>query len=216
MSISAFQLPFAENRFQRLMDSREILFEKTLILTVPYEYVVIITISANPSNVSSKIHVRITPSPRISPLIITFPGPVPYSSDKVVPWNYGADIYYHGVKQYLKIEEADPDVSNIVRTSKVTRSGRVFSPEIFPKIVVKPVIIPSVVHIGTSATTLILTPIVTPTIESSGTRGKEAIGEPSRTEVPRKVVVESSKQEILKIIKKSDYNTVVGSGLTVL
>ena len=47
-------------------------------------------------------------------------GPIPYSSDKVVPWNYGADVYYHGVKQDLlaiKDEVAkgtDPDVDNIV------------------------------------------------------------------------------------------------------
>ena len=34
---------------QRLMDSKEILFEKTLIPTVPFEDVAIITISTNPS-----------------------------------------------------------------------------------------------------------------------------------------------------------------------
>ena len=70
---------------QRLMDSKEILFEKTLVLVVPSEDIAIITISANPSKVSSKRPVRITPTPRIAPLIITFPGHVPYSSDKVVP-----------------------------------------------------------------------------------------------------------------------------------
>ena len=56
-----------------------------------------------------------------------------------------------------------------------------------------------------------LTPIITPTAELSRTRGKEVIGEPSWTEAPRKIVVEASKQEIeeiLKIIKKSDYNVV--------
>ena len=93
----------------------------------------------------------------------------------------------------------------------------VFSPEISPKIVVKPVVIPSVVPTGTSVTTLVLTPVVTPADESSTTRGKEVIGEPARTEAPRKVVVESSKQEIeeiLKIIKKSDYNVVEQLGHT--
>ena len=53
-----------------------------------------------------------------------FLGPVPYSSDKAVPWNYGPDVYYHGVKQDWNTEEADPNISNIVGTSKVTRSGR--------------------------------------------------------------------------------------------
>ena len=104
---------------QRLMDSREILFEKTLISTVSCEDISIITIFTNTYKVSSKTPVRITPAPRIAPLIITFLGPVPYSSDKSVPWNYGADVYYHGVKQDLKTEEADPDISNIVGTSKI-------------------------------------------------------------------------------------------------
>ena len=118
---------------QRLMDNKEILFEKTQFPTVLHEDVDIITISANPSKVSSKRPVRITSAPRIAPLIITFPVPVPYSSDKVVPWNYGADVYYHGVKQDLKTKEVDPDISNIVGTIKITRSGRVFSPKISPK-----------------------------------------------------------------------------------
>ena len=39
---------------QRLMDNKEIMFEKTMIPLVPIEYVAIITISANPSKVSSK------------------------------------------------------------------------------------------------------------------------------------------------------------------
>ena len=74
------------------MDSREILFEKTLIPTVSFEDVAIITISANPSKVSSRRPVRITPSLRVAPLIITFPGPVPYASNKAVPWHYDADV----------------------------------------------------------------------------------------------------------------------------
>ena len=136
------------------------LFEKTLIPTVPFEDVSIIRISANPSKVSSKRPVRITPAPRIAPLIITFPGPVPYSSNKVVPWNYGTDVYYHDIKQDLKNEEADPDVSNIVGTNKITKSGRVFSPVISPKTVNKSVVIPSAAPTTTSATTPVLTPVI--------------------------------------------------------
>src|ERR1044072_6249405 len=76
------------------------------------------------------------PMPRVAPLIITSPRPVPYSSDKAIPWNYGADVYYHGVKQDpltiedLTIEASIPDIDNITGSSKVTRTGRVFSPEI--------------------------------------------------------------------------------------
>ena len=130
------------------MDDKEIMFEKTPVTSIPCKDVSIITISANPSKFSSKRPVRITSAPRITPLIITFPGPVPHSSDKVVPWNYGADVYYHGVKQDLlttkdkKAEEVDPDINNIFGTSKITRSGRVFSPEISPKTVAKHVVIP--------------------------------------------------------------------------
>ena len=163
------------------------------------------------SDCTKVVHLTTPPAPRVTPLIITCPGPVPYTSDKAAPWQYGADVYYHGIKQNLKIKEADLDVGNIVGTNKITRSGRVFSPEISLKTVNKPVVIPPAIPIGASTTTLVLTPIVTPAIESSGTREKEAIGEPSRTEAPRKFVVESSKQEIeeiLKIIKKSDYNMV--------
>ena len=83
---------------QRLMDDKEILFEKTPVTSALCEDVSIITISSNPSKVSSKIPVRITPAPRIAQLIITFPGLVPYSSEKAVPWNYGVDVYYHRVK----------------------------------------------------------------------------------------------------------------------
>ena len=99
---------------------------------VPTEEVAIITIFDNSSKVSSRNPVRITSVPRIAPLIITVLGFIPYTSDKVVPWHYGADVYYHGVKKDLSAEEADTDVSNIVGPAKVTRSGRLFSPDIAP------------------------------------------------------------------------------------
>ena len=143
---------------QCLMDNKEILFEKTRVPVVPSEDIAIVTISASPSKASSRRPVRITPATRIAPLIITCPGPIPYASEKAIPWHYGTDIYYHGVKQNLKAEEVDPDVGNIVGTRKITRSGRVFSPEISPKTVNKPVIIPS----GISTAILVLTPAVAP------------------------------------------------------
>ena len=93
----------------------------------------------------------------------------------------------------MKNEEADTDVSNIFGASKVTRSGRLFSPEISPPTVHKPVVIPSA---GTSATIPVSIPVITFVSEPSGTRGKEIIGKPARTEAPKKIVVEASKQEI--------------------
>ena len=104
-----------------------------------------------------------------------------------------SDVYYHGVKQDFKDEEVDADIGNIVGSRKVTRSGRLFSPDISPPTIPKHVVIPSA---NTSATVLILPPVITPVAEPSETRGKEITGEPTRTEIPRKVMLEASKQEI--------------------
>ena len=170
---------------QRLMDDREILIEKNPVPTISCRYVSIITISSNPPRVSTKRPVRITSSLKLAPLIITMPGPIPYSSDKAVPWNYGADVYYHGVKQDLLAAEdqvsgnTDPDIGNIVGTSKITRSERVFSPEISPlKVVTIHMIIPTVVPANTTTTTPVINPVATPVTESAETRGKEISVEP--------------------------------------
>src|ERR1051325_4385632 len=42
--------------------------------------------------------IRITsadPAPRVTPLIITSSRPIPYSSNRAIPWNYEAEVYYH-------------------------------------------------------------------------------------------------------------------------
>ena len=102
-------------------DGQQINFvRENLVPVVPSEDIAIITIPANPSKVSLRRPVRIISAPRIAPLIITVPGPVLYVSDKAVPWHYGADVYYHDIKQDLKDEEADPDIDNIVKTRKIT------------------------------------------------------------------------------------------------
>ena len=138
----------------------------------------IITISDNPPRVSSKRPVRITSTPKVAPLIITFLGPIPYSSDKAIPWNYGDDVYYHGVKQDLLAiknevtEDTNPNINNIVTTSQITKSGRVFSPEISHKTVVTPLVIP--------AKTLIA-PVVIPATELAETLGKEVLVDLART-----------------------------------
>ena len=81
------------------------------------------------------------------------PGALPYKSDKSIPWNYGGEIY-HGIKQdgltaeEMSSKEKDSDISNIVGTSKITRSGRIFSPEISPpKEVFGPVVVPKVTSV---------------------------------------------------------------------
>ena len=102
-------------------------------------------IYGTPIRITVKGPVNITAKPRVSSIIITALGPIPYSSDKVIPWNYGADVYYHGVKQEPLtvesegIEVTDSNVDNIYGTSKVTRRRNVSSPEISPKTTATPV-----------------------------------------------------------------------------
>ena len=75
-----------------MIDNREILFEKALVSPIPVPEVLIITIYANPSRVPKK-PLRITSALVTTPLKITMPGPTTYKSDKIVPWNYGGEIY---------------------------------------------------------------------------------------------------------------------------
>ena len=126
---------------QCLMDSHEILFEKTPLsksLTNKCEDLSIITISNKPLRISSKGPIRIPNEPIVAPLIITNLRPIPYSSNKAVPWNYGVEVFYHGIKQdaWIKEDKVD-DVGNINGSSKVTRIGRIFSPNISPPVVTK-------------------------------------------------------------------------------
>ena len=84
--------PLLRKGIQGLMDSHQILFEKIPAIPTPIKDVSIITISTNLSKAVKK-PVKITSSTKIVPLKITMPGPVPYSSDKSIPWNYGGEIY---------------------------------------------------------------------------------------------------------------------------
>ena len=127
------------------MENREILFEKTHVDTIthvtpvtfdtPINDIVIITISDNLSK-TCKRPVKIMPDPKFVTLKITMSGPIPYKSNMTIPWNYGGDIFYQGVKQIESVQENSddetPDIGNIAGTSKITRSGRLFSPEIAP------------------------------------------------------------------------------------
>ena len=78
------------------MDDCVILFEK-----IPFEKIPsaestsqdlnledVSTIFGNPVRITSKGSMKITAEPRVAPLIITAPGPIPYSSNNSIPWNY--------------------------------------------------------------------------------------------------------------------------------
>ncbi|XP_058756281.1 uncharacterized protein LOC131629517 [Vicia villosa] len=155
-------------------------------------------ISKAPLRIPTKGPIKITTEPRVAPLIITKPGPIPYSSDKAVPWNYGADVYINDVKQEpltdKMAEIINPDVGNIAGNSKVTRSGRIFSPEISPNVVCPP-------------------PVPAPN-PATDVRGKGPMLEPVPVEVTTEDPSQKEMDEILKIIRKSDYDVIERLGHT--
>ncbi|XP_058766556.1 uncharacterized protein LOC131640166 [Vicia villosa] len=65
---------------------------------------------------------------RAPPLVITLPGPVPYNSEKAIPWNYGGEVFYQGAKYEIKMPVKKEDVDNVVGIGRMTRSGRIFNP----------------------------------------------------------------------------------------
>ncbi|XP_058725911.1 uncharacterized protein LOC131597218 [Vicia villosa] len=68
-------------------------------------------------------------------LMITVPGPIPYESEKAVPWHYGSDVYYYGTREESEpskeklVEASVANTDNFAGTGRITRSGRVFSPQ---------------------------------------------------------------------------------------
>ena len=68
---------------QRLMDEHIILIEKVSYAeNLCQDFAVV---SGTPFRITSKGHVRITANLKSFPLIITTPGPIPYSSEKAIP-----------------------------------------------------------------------------------------------------------------------------------
>ncbi|XP_058758597.1 uncharacterized protein LOC131631842 [Vicia villosa] len=126
---------------QRLMNNHAIMFER--IPHVKNYCQDLSVISTTPVKIPANKPVKITAAPRVAYVIITNPAPFPYSSDKAVPWSYVMNVYVYGVKQDTSTDEAvnvtNPVVDNIVGTSKITRSGRVFSPDISPNVTTTPV-----------------------------------------------------------------------------
>ena len=87
-----------------------------------------------------------------------------------------------------------------------------FSSEISPpKSVTTPVIIPVAAPANTTTATPVVSPVATLVTESAETQGKEILVEPVQTKAHSESILEVSKkemEEILKIIKRSDYNVV--------
>ncbi|KAI5426904.1 hypothetical protein KIW84_032366 [Lathyrus oleraceus] len=156
------------NGIQRLMDDRTILFEKIPKVENPIEEISVIARSKVPVKITAtRVPVKITAEP-----------------SKAIPWNYGGDVYIHGIKQ--DDNSANPNDVDIVGTSKITRSGRIFSPEISPP--------------------------------APETRGKGPVINPSQSKTPVEVTTEDvakqEMEEMLKIIRKSDFDVVEQLGHT--
>ncbi|XP_050874922.1 uncharacterized protein LOC127078517 [Lathyrus oleraceus] len=65
-----------------------------------------------------------SPKTSVTPLVINLPGPVPYQSDKVVPYKYNATMTGNGKDVPL------PSIVNVADVSRVTRSGHIFAKRI--------------------------------------------------------------------------------------
>ncbi|KAI5383462.1 hypothetical protein KIW84_070738 [Lathyrus oleraceus] len=85
-----------------------------------------------------------TVRPHQSTMTITTLGPLPFTSERAIPWHYGGSVYTHdhGVEQPLKVEEVqdqksepgieikDPAVDIVGGIGRFTTSGRLFSPPV--------------------------------------------------------------------------------------
>ena len=137
---------------QRLMDegmiqivqSRHVDDDVNVIVPVfkQQEWLVIQYGSNNNNNVSQR---------SISLLVIRLAGPVPYSSDKVVPYQYNATMIKNNQEVPLPTTSSVVSIADVM---KVTRNGRLFGP-VFPenkeeKIIGKKAEVPNVDLIGVS------------------------------------------------------------------
>ncbi|XP_050919158.1 uncharacterized protein LOC127136663 [Lathyrus oleraceus] len=115
---------------QRLMDQRVIQVTRAKI---DEDVAVIVPVFdqerlPKPFVVPYQRNVDLEPVKKIEPMVIHVPAPFSFDSTKVVPWNYEPVVYVGNEPVILK----EPDMTNIAGASGVTRSGRVFAPEVIP------------------------------------------------------------------------------------
>src|ERR1044072_3555677 len=121
------------------------------------------------------------------PLVICPPGPVPYSSTKAIPYQYNATMVENGKKKPMPTLPANVNITEIGR---VTRSGRVHAP-LPPRSPAAPVVRQNPVSISSANPATI--PINNPSTNIGSTDGAN---------------INSDFEEILKLIKKSEYRVV--------
>lgn len=124
----------------------------------------------------------------VSSLVIQLESPLPYISDKVMPYKYDANMIKNGQEVPLPTSNS---VVSIVDVVKVTRSDHVFSP-VFPKAVEN-------VIVGKKAEVVVplvdpVNPPICQSSESSSLKNKD------------------DDDEVLHLIKKSGFNILVETG----
>ncbi|XP_058765542.1 uncharacterized protein LOC131639041 [Vicia villosa] len=105
---------------QQLIDNGYLQFEHVRCPKVVENEVNVVSIPYTPA--------RIPIPARAPPLVITLPGPVPYTSERAIPWNYGSEVFYQGTKHEIEIPVEKEDVDNVVGIGRMARSGRIFNP----------------------------------------------------------------------------------------
>ncbi|KAI5436026.1 hypothetical protein KIW84_022456 [Lathyrus oleraceus] len=133
---------------------------------------VVIQFDSSSSNNSNRL---------VSSLVIRLAGPVPYTSDKAMPYQYNTTMIENGQEVPLPVADS---VVNIANIAKVTSKGHVFGP-VFPKEVED-------ATTSKNAEIPIMNPISTPMCQS---------GEYNKLKA-------SDDDEVLKLIKRSEFNMV--------
>ncbi|XP_050909226.1 uncharacterized protein LOC127123003 [Lathyrus oleraceus] len=71
-----------------------------------------------------------------SPVVVRMPTPFPFESTKAVPWKYGITVVDgkdgepEVAESKKSVENVDADITNIAGTSRMTRSGRIYTPNV--------------------------------------------------------------------------------------
>jgi len=121
-----------------------------------------------------------SPKKNVEPLVIRLPGPVPYVSAKAIPYKYNATMIEDGIEVPL----VSPAIVSNIAEETTLRSGKV-RPPLFQKKIAAPTTAP------VDKTTL---PAVPPFAEDASRPGQS--------------IEDSNLDEILRLIKRSDYKIV--------
>ncbi|KAI5434521.1 hypothetical protein KIW84_021378 [Lathyrus oleraceus] len=131
--------------------------------------------------------------PKVSPSLVIKPaGPVPYSSDKAVPFRYNPVAVEDG----REVSLPSTSITNIADVSGLTRSGRVFSA---PKPQARVVASDTVERpVGTAVNVKNPAPVAEPS----------SVQKTHASSVGPSGIVNEECDEMLRLIKKSEYNVV--------